>query len=328
MVVTGVGSKERAVATEQNEHDGQADRHGHPNRTPRAAILANAAAGGADSEVVARAESAMVEAGYEVDRVDLDGAGALEEVDASGLDRLVVAGGDGTVHQTIAALHSRGQLSPRCPIGVLPLGTGNDLARGARIPLDADTAIAVLIEGTPQPMDLVVDDAGTVVVNAAHAGVGALAGERAETFKSSLGSLGYAVGAVLAGGQSRGWPMQVDVDGVRVADPSTPLLMVGLAVGRTIGGGTELAPAADPGDGLVDVVVVSATGPLERVDFARRMRQGEHEQRDDVVVVQGRTVLLAGEDAPLNVDGELLGPVGSRTWTVHPAAWAVLVPPT
>jgi YegS/Rv2252/BmrU family lipid kinase len=292
----------------------------------RAAILTNAGAGSADSDVVERARTAMVEAGYQVSVVGVGDSTALKDLDATGLHRIVIAGGDGTMHHTISALHSRGELSSDCPVGVLPLGTGNDLARGSGIPLDPDAAIAVVLHGRPRPMDIVVDDAGTVVVNAAHAGVGALASERAEAFKDSLGALGYAVGAVLAGGQPGGWPMLVQVDGVTVADRSSPLLMVGLAVGTTIGGGTELAPDADPGDGWVDVVVVSATGPFERLDFARRLRQGEHDERDDVLLVRGRTVRVEGDEAPLNVDGELLGPVGARTWTVRPHAWSVLVP--
>lgn len=292
----------------------------------RAAILTNAGSGSADSDIVARARTAMVGAGYEVDVVEVDDSAALDSFDASSTQRVVIAGGDGTVHHTISALHARGVLSVERPVGVLPLGTGNDLARGAGVPLDPDEAIAVVVGGRPRPMDLVEDGLGTVIVNAAHAGVGALASERAEAFKDALGALGYAVGAVLAGGQSGGWPMLVQVDGQTVAEPSHPLLMVGLAVGPTIGGGTALAPHADPGDGWVDVVVVSATRPLERLDFARRLRQGEHDERDDVLLVRGRTVRVEADDAPLNVDGELLGPVGSRTWTLRPHAWSLLVP--
>ncbi|MGB9373102.1 MAG: diacylglycerol kinase family protein [Jiangellales bacterium] len=292
----------------------------------RAAILTNAGAGSADSDVVERAETALADAGYGVSVVAVDEPAALDSLDVAGVHRVVIAGGDGTVHQTISTLHTRGELSPERPIGVLPLGTGNDLARGAGIPLDPDEAVDVVVGGRPRPMDLVDDGLGTVIVNAAHAGVGALASERAETFKQSLGALGYAVGAVLAGSRSSGWPMLVRVDGVDVAEPATPLLMVGLAVGATIGGGAVLAPDADPGDGWVDVVVVSATGPLQRLDFARRLRQGEHDERDDVLLMRGRSVHLEGGDAPLNVDGELLGPVGSRTWTLRPQAWSLLVP--
>ena len=102
--------------------------------------------------------------------------------------------------------------------------------------------------------------------------------------------------------------------------------MVGVANGRTIGGGAELAPDASPDDGLLDVVVVTSTGPLARLGFATSLRNGDHVERDDVLVVRGRSVTVSGEEFPVNADGELYGPVSSRTWTVRPAAWSVIVP--
>ena len=91
--------------------------------------------------------------------------------------------------------------------------------------------------------------------------------------------------------------------------------MVAVANGRTIGGGAELAPGAEPDDGLLDVVVATSTGPLARLGFAVALREGEHVERDDVLVVQGREVTVTGDPFPLNADGELDGPVTSRTWT-------------
>jgi len=240
----------------------------------------------------------------------------------------VIAGGDGAVHHVISELDARGRLTPDRPIGLLPMGTGNDLARGIGLPLDPPDAARVLLTGRPRPMDLLTDDGGMAVVNAAHAGMGAEANRRGQSFKDALGSLGYAVGAVLAGASTSGWPMRVEIDGRLLAGDGASLLMVGLAVGTTIGGGTPLAPDADPSDGMADVVVVSATGPLERVDFARRLRRGDQQERDDVLVSRGRRITVAGADAPLNVDGELVGPVGTRTWTVRPGAWSVLAPST
>ena len=52
------------------------------------------------------------------------------------------------------------------------------------------------------------------------------------------------------------------------------------------------------------------------------LRDGEHVERDDVLVVRGRSVTVTGDPFPLNADGELDGPVSARTWTVRPAAWS------
>ena len=300
-------------------------------------LLTSADAGSADDAALSRVTAVCRDEGHTV-RVHRLGTGPgtdgpLSEVvgrsgDGAALDsaRVVVAGGDGTVHHVLADLHDLGRLSADRPIGIVPLGTGNDLARGAGLPLDPAEAAQVACEGTARPMDVAQDSTGTLVANAAHVGVGALAAERAAAYKDSLGTLGYVLGAGVAGVRSSGWQMRVVVDGRLVASTDQPLLMAGLAVGRTIGGGSPLAPDASLDDGLVDVVVVSATGPLARLDFARRLVTGTHGERDDVLLVRGATVTIEAGEAPLNVDGELLGDTGSRTWTVLRHAWALVVP--
>ena len=248
-------------------------------------------------------------------------------LDGLGERALVVVGGDGSVHTAVATLLSRGELSADRPIGLIPLGTGNDLARTLGIPLDPAAAARALLAGRSRPLDLVVDDAGGVVVNAMHLGVGAEAAEKASALKDRLGRAAYAVGSVAAGAGATGWHLQVVVDGVPV-DVDREVLMVAVANGRTIGGGAPLAPDASPDDGLADVVVATSTGPLARLGFAVALRDGEHVERDDVLVVRGRSVTVTGDPFPLNADGELDGPVTARTWTVRPAAWSLLAPAT
>jgi YegS/Rv2252/BmrU family lipid kinase len=248
-------------------------------------------------------------------------------LDGLGERALVVVGGDGSVHTAVATLLSRGELSADRPIGLIPLGTGNDLARTLGIPLDPAAAARALLAGRSRPLDLVVDDAGGVVVNAVHLGVGAEAAEKASALKDRLGRAAYAVGSVAAGAGATGWHLQIVVDGVPV-DVDREVLMVAVANGRTIGGGAPLAPDASPDDGLADVVVATSTGPLARLGFAVALRDGEHVERDDVLVVRGRSVTVTGDPFPLNADGELDGPVTARTWTVRPAAWSLLAPAT
>jgi diacylglycerol kinase family enzyme len=229
------------------------------------------------------------------------------------------------VHTAVETLLRRGELSPDRPLGLVPLGTGNDLARTLGIPLDPAEAARALLTGRPRRLDLVVDDAGGVVVNAVHLGIGAEAAEKAAALKDRLGKAAYAVGSVAAGVREAGWRLRVEVDGSPVP-VDREVLMVAVANGRTIGGGALLAPDALPDDGLVDVVVATSTGPLARLGFAVALRDGEHVERDDVTVVRGRTVTVSGDPFPLNADGELAGPVSARTWTVRPAAWALVVP--
>lgn len=289
-------------------------------------VVTNDAAGSADDDSV-RAALGVLEAGGADVRVDsCANPGDLDGVlDTRSGRTVVVVGGDGSLHTMVSVLRRRGELA-EVPLGLVPLGTGNDLARTVGIPLDPAEAAQALLRGTRRLLDLVVDDAGGVVVNVVHAGVGAEAAARATLLKSGLGRAAYAVGGVVAGATATGWNLTVSVDG-RAVELDGPALMVAVANGRTIGGGSEIAPDAAPDDGALDVVVATSTGPLARLGFGLAMREGEHVGREDVVCVRGQSVTVAGEPFPLNADGEIEEDVTSRTWTVEPGAWSLLTPP-
>ena len=287
-------------------------------------MVTNAAAGSTDDDRVGAAMSVLegaadVRVGRCAEPDDLD---AL--LDTRDGRTVVLVGGDGSVHTAVATLRRRGELSPDDPLGLVPLGTGNDLARTLGIPLEPADAARALLHGTPRALDLLVDDAGGVVVNVVHLGVGAEAAEKATGLKDRLGKAAYPVGSVLAAAGPTGWDLRVEVDG-SVVEVEGDALMVAVANGRTIGGGASIAPDAAPDDGLLDVVVATSTGPLARLGFGAALREGEHVERDDVVTRRGRTVTVSGQPFPLNADGELDGPVESRTWRVEAGAWSLLV---
>lgn len=285
-------------------------------------VLANSLAGSHDEATVERAATELRRSG-EVEVADCaDGLdAALDRADG----RIVVsAGGDGTLHALVQALWDRGELADTV-LGVLPLGTGNDLARGLGVPLDPVGAASAIRFGTPRPVDLLVDDRDKVVVNAAHAGVGAEAGVRAAPLKRWIGPFAYHVGAVLAGARNDGWRIAVEVDGSRVG--GDVVLMVGVMNGPTIGGGSALAPAADPTDGLAHVVVACTSGIAHRVEFARGLRTGTHLEVTGVTCTTGTEIRIAGEPIRHNVDGELSEPVADRTYRLVPQAWQVVTAP-
>jgi YegS/Rv2252/BmrU family lipid kinase len=286
-------------------------------------LIANAAAGSTDRAAVDAAEERLRRAGpTEVRRTD--GVESLDAaLDAADGRVVVVAGGDGSVHLAVERLVALGSTTS-VDVGIVPLGTGNDLARGVGLPLDAAEAAAVVAEGSARPADLFVDDDGGVIVNAAHAGLGAEAAEQASGLKDALGPLAYPVGALIAGVREGGWDLEVEVDGVLVH--RGPSLLVGVGNGPTIGGGTQLFPGAAVDDGLADVVVSSATGPVARAAFGAALRTGDHLERDDTVSVRGREVTVRGEAVRHNADGELCDPVPRRTYRVRPGAWRLVRP--
>lgn len=286
-------------------------------------LVASAHAGSTEESAIEAAREVLAAAGP----VEVVSTATPEELDraldACGARRLVVAGGDGSLHLTVTRLRARGELAER-PIALVPLGTGNDLARALDLPLDAADAARLVLSGRPQPMDLLVDDADGIVVNAVHVGVGAEAAQSAGRLKPVLGLLAYPLGAVFAGLRSTGWDLRVEVDGELLSSGRT--LMVGVGNGRSIGGGTCLLPGACPDDGLLDVVVSRATGPLARVRYGKALSAGEHLGDPDVRSARGRTVTVSGDLVGVNADGELGDEVRSRTWTVEPGAWSLLRP--
>jgi len=289
-------------------------------------VLLNEGAAGVDAETSAAVLAALRRTGAPFEQA---ACGRSQELVATlgqyPRHRPVVVGGDGTLHLVVAALHARGELGERV-VGLVPLGTGNDLARCLGIPQTPEEAVAVVGAGHERALDLVVDDDGGVVVNAVHLGVGAQANRDATPLKPLLGPTAYRVGAVLAGLRSIGWPLQVVVDGQVLADGRRRLLQVGIGNGPTIGGGTPLAPDAVPDDGLADVLVSAATGPIARARYGRLLRQGRHPELPDVLVTRGRQIEVSGPPIPVNSDGELGRALTRRRWTVHPHAWRITVP--
>lgn len=306
----------------------------------RLLLITNAAAGSADSGAV-EAALEVLRASAEVEVVATQGVDELREaLRRRGGRAVVVAGGDGSLHALIGALDDLDELAPSGDgatagpvVGLLPLGTGNDFSRALGLPRDPRAAAEVIVHGHAVDTDVLRDDSGVLVVNVAHLGVGADAGERAAPWKARvsrvrLGVLGYAVGAVVALLTTDGWRLRVLADGRDLTPGRRRILQVAIANGRTIGGGAAIAPEADASDGLADVTVSFATGPLARMAYGMAMRRGRHRDRDDVLQLRAREVrvrALRGRFT-VNSDGELCEPVRERTWRVERAAYRMLVP--
>lgn len=288
-------------------------------------LVHNPRAGGND-------ELAVLDLAERLGGVETVAAGAPDDLTAT-LERLggrglAVAGGDGSVHHAVQRLRAAGALRDT-PVGIIPLGTGNDLAGSLGIPEDPARAAEVLTAGRLRTLDLIVASDGQVCVNALHAGVGVDAAERAGELKDALGALAYPLAAAIAAVDADGLEVEITVDGEAVpTEQGTATLMVVIANAATIGGGTAAAPAAQPDDGVLDVVVSRAVAPARRAAFGAALARGEHAERPDVAAVQGRSVTVAGEPLTYTVDGELgARPAASRTFRLEAATWRVAVPP-
>ncbi len=298
-------------------------------------VITNADAGTSDEETLATAlvvlrTDASVEVAKTSNPGELDGV-----LHRAGGRTIVVAGGDGSLHAVVKALHRRHEL-PDATLALLPMGTGNDFARGNGIPLEIEDAARLVLSGEPRAVDLIVDETGSIVVNNVHVGVGAQASRKGAKWKDRLGSvgvgkvnlgkLGYPIGAALSAFHPPSWHLRIEIDGVVVNDLNRPVLMVAIGNGGNVGGGTELNPDADTEDGLLDVMISRAVSPMAKLGYVSRLRKGEHEERDDVVSVRGRSVQVSGDEFWLSADGEISGPERSRSWRLEHAAYSMILP--
>lgn len=298
-------------------------------------VITNAGAGTSDEERLDIALAVLrEEASFEVARTsnpgELDGVLHL-----AGGRTIVVSGGDGSMHAVVTALYKRNELSD-ATLALLPMGTGNDFARGNGIPLEIEDAARLVLTGEPRKVDLLVDETGSIVVNNVHVGVGAQASRKGARWKSRLGALGigrvnlgrlgYPIGAVLSAFHPPSWRLRVEIDGKVVNDVDQPVLMVAIGNGGNVGGGTELNPDADPEDGLLDVMISRSVAPMARLGYVARLRKGEHDERDDVIMLRGRSVKVSGDAFWLSADGEVSGPERSRSWRLEPAAYTMILP--
>ncbi len=300
----------------------------------RILLVTNAAAGTNEHQAVDSALE-VLRKGAEVEVAATSSPEELDEVIA-GLDgRAVVAcGGDGTLHAVVNALSRAGVLDST-DFGLIPLGTGNDFARGIGLPLEPDAAAAVISGGRTAATDLIVDDTGTVVVNNVHLGVGAQASRRAEKWKPrfsrlGIGKVGYLVGALDASLQPRYLKVEVIVDGVvlhgRELSKGHRVAQVAIGNGSDVGGGTQLIPGADPDDGQLSVIVSRTRGTWSKLSYAARLRLGTHNLMKEVTEVTGSEVRVRGERFYCVADGEIAGPYTDKSWSLHRGALSMFRP--
>ena len=299
----------------------------------RTRVLYNAHAGGAGALDLERLRAVP-----DVELVDCRGpADTIEAAAAAGPDGValvVAAGGDGTVHLTANGLMRAGDSAETRPaLGVLPCGTGNDLARTLALPLGrhAVPALEALRQGERRTVDVIRvshpndgDALTTYAINACAGGFsGAVDEAMTSEMKAAWGPLAYLVGAARALPDLDAFRVRLTVDDG--PEETLDAFNVVVANARTAAGGKPIAPRANPEDGRLDIVVVkaSASFPL----LAARLLAGDYLDDDGVAFRRARRVRVdATPGMWFNVDGELRTdePV---TFEAVPAALRVCVGP-
>ncbi|WP_309138352.1 diacylglycerol kinase family protein [Paenarthrobacter sp. CM16] len=219
---------------------------------------------------------------------------------------LVVVGGDGMVHLGVNAL-AGGEV----PLGIVPSGTGNDVARLLGLPLHDTPAACRLILGAMasggRRIDagrVTADGQSTFFVGVLSAGFDAAVNERANSWRWPRGKSRYNLAMLKELGSFRRIDYVVTADNVTWRQPA---LLISVANGQYIGGGMRITPDASPDDGLLDLFVVK---PLSRMRFLMvfpKVFAGKHTSHAAVEIQRVRTVRLEAEGVVAYADGERIG---------------------
>lgn len=252
-----------------------------------------------------------------------DGERAASELAAS-IDRLFVLGGDGTVMEAATGLAHAGSTAA---LGILPAGTGNQLARALSIPLAPARAVARLLAGTERTIDVGILNGHRRVGIGAGLGLDAamIAGAQG-ALKRSLGVASYLASVVSVARHPARFAVRAEVDG-RLIEREGAVAMV-LNLGRIFNGLLEVAPGASVTDGRLDLVIVDAHSLLDALRFSVvEMLLRRRRPNAQWTFATGRQICIETADRSVRAqaDGDLID-AHRLELVVAPGAARLLVP--
>ena len=213
------------------------------------------------------------------------------------IDTIILAGGDGTIHKSLSSIVPTG-----LPLGIIPRGTANDLARTLNIPTDSRAAASVIVTGRVHHIDLGMVNS-TYFLNVAHIGLGAqISLQLSKKTKRTWGVLGYPRSLITA--YQRNHPLVARL----VCNGQMKLLRsieIAVGNGKHYGGFMTIARGAKIDDHLLNVFSLEPQGMFQLFGFASALRRGDLDRLERTLTVQGRRIdITTRTPTPVVADGE------------------------
>lgn len=245
-------------------------------------------------------------------------------------DGFIVVGGDGMVN-----LGTNMVAGTKVPLGIVPSGTGNDMARVLGLPHDnTEAAVVALGEALQRPPRII--DAARIAYTddetglpaerwfacALSAGFDSVVNERANLMRHPKGASRYIIALGIELAKLKPFQYTLTLDGT---EHTLDANMVSIGNGVSLGGGMKITPDAELDDGLLDVLIVR---PLSRFNFVRifpSVFKGEHVRHPKVSILRAQNVRITGEGVMIYADGERIAPAPVDVQVV-PGALRVLAP--
>jgi diacylglycerol kinase (ATP) len=295
---------------------------------PKARVICNPASGGGayDPDEIRNELDGM-----DIEWIQTEGPGdAAEAAQDWRTGLLIVAGGDGTINDAVNGLGKAG-FPEGVTLGILPAGTGNDLAATLEIPNDADLAEDVIRQNRVRTLDVArVESEGVgerFFINVATGGLGAEISDANEgEFKKRWGKLSYLRASLEVAKDFDVRELTLYLDG----EPRE-VRAVNVVVGncRYAGGGWLAAPKANPEDGLLDVVIIEKLGLADVLQLApQSLARSDYLDKEGVFSARAKEIRVETQPPGLEftADGEVIGDEPAE-FSVIPHALKVVVGP-
>lgn len=246
---------------------------------------------------------------YDVQITDRPGhATELARKAATKFKTVVAVGGDGTVNEVI-----NGIVGTPARLGILPAGSGNDLAWQLGMKHRLNKNLRILVDGHTRNMDVGQVNGGSYFINGFSAGFDAEAAGRVRSYLRHFhGHAAYYLAVLRTLATYRSRNVRLTVDGRVMLDQ--PMLFVSCCNGTTYGGGFKVAPSAKLDDGLLTVCAVDKVGRWYALRNLPKFALGTHLTLPEVHTFTGRKVAIESDrPQPAQTDGELLAPAKKFT---------------
>jgi diacylglycerol kinase (ATP) len=270
------------------------------------ALLVNPTSGkGKFAKHAAEVARRLMSGGYDV--TVLQGVDAADAADLArstvtdGYDALVAMGGDGMVHlalQVVAGTDTH--------LGIIPTGTGNDVARYLGLPrADPLAAADIVVAGRTRSIDLA-STASAVYATVLATGFDSLVNERANSMHWPKGQMRYNLATLAELRVFNPLPYLLELDGEPV---QLEAMLVAVGNGPSYGGGLRMCEGALLDDGMLDVVIIKPMSKVELLRVYPRLFKGTHVTHPAYEHHRVRTVSVAAPSIVGYADGERLGPL-------------------
>lgn len=274
------------------------------------------------------ASEALRAAGVEFELWETSGAGDATELARRAVRErrspILLAGGDGLIGEAINGLYRESPDGPLGPVGLIPLGTANDLAHNLGLPLDFPQAAGAIAEGKTRRIDLGLANEWVFANNSA-VGLEPVVSQYNARMVRWRGLLRYLVAALRAINDKPAWHMRLIWDG---GEFDGPISLVSVGNGAVTGGIFRMAPEALPDDGRLTFVFGFAPTRRKMLSLLPRTISGEFVRDPAIQQHHTRRLTIEAEPpTPIQADGEIRGEaLSSITYQVLPARLDVISP--